>query len=485
MLLCIGVLVLSRESGAEEFDAGAFTLIEQGQYDELVLAKVDAARESIFMLMPAIEFKSTAIDSQVTALMQALVRAKRRGVFVFVLLNLDEDRAHRPRSLEAFFFLNDNGIDVHFDDLAETLTTKFLVIDRRELIMGSTEWNDRAFEQSNQVDMYFASEPFAQRLIDLILRIDIFDNPLDLEYYDQLYIPADFVEHPNGMKAFADRHDRETLAAYCWLLKKYSEQDQPESIVVKATDMITGLQIDKGRVNKDSLQKIRGVLERLQETYVLIGFKQIAANDEYMVFFYNLTDSSKLLLPFCKDIRISAHYFEAGWFRTLDVIDQYVYFYLLLLESRSGYGTWFKVTYDDFKILPGFREDSCVDVIRRLRREDLIATVYEGDETLVKAEGNPFSCLIKSPAFPEWFDKKIDELTERYSGRLVTQALKIARGFLAEKDIATIERLITIIQRYSYAKVDNIVREELEPLFPEDKNKTVDFLERLLQKKFP
>jgi hypothetical protein len=485
MFLLVAMIMGMNSISADEIDTGALTLIEQGKYYDLVMQKIDAAQESIFMLMPEITFVSTAINSKVTALMQALVRAKRRGVFVFVLLNLDDDRTHKPQSLDAFFFLNDNGIDVHFDELAETLATRFLVFDRKELMVGSTLWNDRALEQSNQVDMYFASEPFSKRLIDLVLKIDIFDNPLELEYYDQLYISSDFIEHPNGMKAFADRNDPDALAAYLYLLKEYSESNQPEFIVVNAQAMVTALQIDKGRVNTGSLQKARGLLERLQETYVLIGFKQITADNDFNVFFYNLTDSSKLILPFCKDIRVSANYFETGAFKTLNVIDQYVYFYLLLLESRSGYGTWFKVTYDDFKMLPGFRETDYPEAVRILRRENLIATVYRGDKAVVNTEHNPFSCLIKKPIFKEWSDNKIDELVKQYSGRLVKQAIGVARELLLDKDIESIERLILVIKQYTHIKVKKVVIDELQPLQPEDPRKTLDSLLQLLKEKHP
>ncbi|MBN1493380.1 MAG: hypothetical protein JW938_04470 [Candidatus Omnitrophica bacterium] len=470
---------------AEDINVSSFSLLEQGTYFEYVMKKIEDSQKSIFMVMPEIVFVNVAKDSKVTLLMQALVRAKRRGVFVFVMLNLDEDRMHKPASLDAFFFLNDNGIDVHFDQLEETLSTRFIVFDRKEVIIGSTLWSDSAIAQGNQTDMYVDSEPYAKRLVDLVLNIDIYDNPLELEYYNQLYVPAVLLEHPNGMKAFVERNDLEPFMMYLYLMKKYAEAGQPEFITINAAEAIDYLQIEKGKVNPTSLQRIRGLLERLQETYVLLKFEQITADHDYNVALYSFADSSKLELPFCKDIRISANYFEAGWFRTLKVIDQYVYMYLLLIESSNGYGTWFKVTYDDFRLLPGLREDQYVASVRVLREENLIAAEYLTDETIKDQKYNSFFCLIRRPYFKSWLDKKLSELTEYYSGRLVNQAIGIAREFMLGNDPDTIERIILLLKRYSHNKINKVITDMAKPLVPEDPNKNVAFLEATLKSNYP
>ena len=77
----------------------------------------------------------------------------------------------------------------------------------------------------NQIDMVFSSEQYATRLADIVLNVDIYDNPLELEYYNQLYVYSSFLKHPNGMKAFVDRNDTESFMMYLYLMKKYSNKE--------------------------------------------------------------------------------------------------------------------------------------------------------------------------------------------------------------------------------------------------------------------
>lgn len=456
-------------------------ILRPGTYYETVLEKINSASESIFLVMPDIIFFAKDRTARVTSLMQALVRAHRRGVFVFVLMNLDGSTVDKPANLDAFFFLNDNGMDVHYDELEQSLEAQFIVFDKKEAVIGSTAWKEASIVQTNQIDRLIVSESYAKELIDFVLGVKIYDNPLALDFYDQLYLSPDFVQHPNGMKAFYERSDTEALMAYLYLLRKYTREGKPTFITVNLDEFAKDLGLDKGHSVAAARSKTRGLLERLSVTYVLLAYEQISEANNFSVTFYDLSDSSQLKLPFCEGIRLSDAFFEAGWFQKLTVAEQYIYFLLLSLESKVGYGTWFKVSYDDFRMLPGIRQDYYVDAVRSLRAYNLINVTYlNEDMNTGNEEYTDFECLILTPLFQDWLDNQINDLTKLYSPRLVNQARSIAEEFYKQNDIETIEQIIHVLEKYTSLKVNEVVVKDIKTLGAENPYKTVQYLEELL-----
>ena len=127
-----------------------------------------------------------------------LLAAFARGVTIRVLLDeSDWAPSITKRNRPTIEYLRSHGIDARFDDPAVTTHAKLVVVDRRVVILGSTNWNRHAFtnqEQANvvvedaQIGEVFASyfdRLWTETLIPAGVKLDL--APLETEV--QLIIP--------------------------------------------------------------------------------------------------------------------------------------------------------------------------------------------------------------------------------------------------------------------------------------------------------
>ena len=466
---------------ADDLSVQSVISIETTAYTQTMIEKINSAQESIFISMPAMDFIPAERDNKATVLLQALVKAHRRGVFVFVLLHLRNHQDETPQNLAAFFFLNDNGIAVHYDNVTGDFEANFIVIDKRETIESSIRWTEESLSQPYQVTTAIISEVYAQHMVDFVTSVPVFDNPLALDYYNQLYLPTVLVQSPNGMKAFLARNDMDAFLCYLYLLREYQRQEQPEWMTVNADDLAAFLRLGKKNSREEAREKVRVLLERLFTTYVLIGFKQISEQADYKVALYDPASGEQLKLPFLSGIRLADAFFDTGWVYRLSLAEYYVYLFLLSQEAQVGYASWFPVRYDDVKLLPGIRDDQYAGAIRSLRSFGLITVHYKENPTLLSEEYGDFECRIRTPYLDDWMKEQKEALVKRYSARLVNQSLTIAKEFLLENDLTAIERIVRLLQVYPPLTVNQAVITFIKPMSPENPYKTIDYLEEKLR----
>ena len=118
-------------------------------YVSAVLPLLDSAGSSIHVALYRMSVYMGFPDSTANELLDALVRAARRGIDVRVLL---DDCSFYADSAEAnlasALYLFEHGIPVRFDRPEETTHAKLLVIDGQNVILGSTNWNYYALERN-------------------------------------------------------------------------------------------------------------------------------------------------------------------------------------------------------------------------------------------------------------------------------------------------------------------------------------------------
>ncbi|MBC7317948.1 hypothetical protein H5T57_01660 [Candidatus Bipolaricaulota bacterium] len=91
-------------------------------------------------------------DGTTDPLILGLCAAAKRGAAVYALL---EDANPSPEREEAVNKLSACGVNVRNDSPDSTLHTKFLVVDTRFVVVGSTHWTKTALTRSIQVDLVF------------------------------------------------------------------------------------------------------------------------------------------------------------------------------------------------------------------------------------------------------------------------------------------------------------------------------------------
>ncbi len=127
---------------------------DTANYARVLLELIARAQESIHVVMYRASYYPAYKNSLANDILNALVAAAGRGVEVKVFL---DDCAFYPESAqanrEATRYLADHGIAVRFDDPSATTHAKLVIIDGRDVILGSTNWNYYSLEKNNEADI--------------------------------------------------------------------------------------------------------------------------------------------------------------------------------------------------------------------------------------------------------------------------------------------------------------------------------------------
>jgi len=116
-------------------------------YCTVVADAFAAATESIDLLLANAEMEANPLWG-------SLVDAHARGIRVRVLVDeSDWAPSTTEKNRPAIEYLRSVGIDARFDDPAVTTHAKLAIVDRRVVVVGSTNWNRYAFTDQEQANV--------------------------------------------------------------------------------------------------------------------------------------------------------------------------------------------------------------------------------------------------------------------------------------------------------------------------------------------
>jgi phosphatidylserine/phosphatidylglycerophosphate/cardiolipin synthase-like enzyme len=150
----------------------AVTVLASTAYYEALIDRINAATTSIAVCMFHIALASRTHPTR--RLLDALIGARNRSVSVRVLVDLDKKTdpyrsaiINRP----ALDYLARNGVRCRSDDRERLLHSKFLVIDKADVIIGSHNWSAGSYFQFDDASVMVTSSSYAalmsQRFDDL------------------------------------------------------------------------------------------------------------------------------------------------------------------------------------------------------------------------------------------------------------------------------------------------------------------------------
>ncbi len=129
-------------------------------YASWLLPHLTTAERSIHVVMYRASYYAGFGDSESNRILDALIRANARGVDVRVIL---DDCAPYPDNardnLEAALLLSLSGVDVRLDRPETTTHAKLVIIDGRDVFVGSTNWNYYALERNNEASIALLEMP--------------------------------------------------------------------------------------------------------------------------------------------------------------------------------------------------------------------------------------------------------------------------------------------------------------------------------------
>ena len=139
-------------------------LLTKSNYLAQVTRLLDQAKESISISQYLITYQQDQSNDPVFSLLEALVRARGRGVAVTVAL---EGTSHTlGDNLPSFNYLKYNGIDVYFDSPAVLNHEKVLVVDARYVVIGSHNWSRSAILYNQEKSVLLDDPVLAAQVLD-------------------------------------------------------------------------------------------------------------------------------------------------------------------------------------------------------------------------------------------------------------------------------------------------------------------------------
>ncbi len=187
------------------------------------------AEKSIKLVMFTIESSLYRKDSKVNQLLDELIAAKQRGVDVEVVLDQNVDFVQRRRagewetlikSIGAYKRLKEAGIKVFYDEPVRYTHAKAVIIDKKLVVLGSTNWTESAFDRSIEASVLVNSEGLANELLSYFTTIKI-DTGIE-KYLDFIGpstpIAWEFMENQRFAPLMIKRQSQRAFEVYLFLL---------------------------------------------------------------------------------------------------------------------------------------------------------------------------------------------------------------------------------------------------------------------------
>lgn len=151
------------------FSSNNIQLLENGDYTQNVKRILESAKSEIFVVMYEMRYYPEYPLSPSNQLIHELIKAKKRGVKVNVILDVSSfNEKNTKRNQEVGRILKKNGINVKYDSLERTTHSKIVIVDERFCIIGSHNWSYHALTDNNETSVIIDSKDLAKNLIDQI-----------------------------------------------------------------------------------------------------------------------------------------------------------------------------------------------------------------------------------------------------------------------------------------------------------------------------
>ena len=297
LLIIVFALQLGSLSGAEGGEAkraisAKVTDISDRKYEKAVIELFDNAKDSIVISMYSI---STGDDRKnpVKLLLNDLLEARGRGVNVTMYLNsrfrhnsTDESFIASPMFKE----LEKAGCEIYPMPKNRVLHDKLIVVDNRYVVVGSTNWSNRAlrsnFESNTLIDSPDHAKEKLKHLNDILKFIKSNSEISHSKIYtknlpEELFIPKKLLINEEYFPNMVTIKDERAFDLYLLLLA-HAQNGKKQEFYINLEDMGLCLGLP-GNWNYSTLRRqVIKSLRKLQKHYNLITVKFIYSRDAHI-----------------------------------------------------------------------------------------------------------------------------------------------------------------------------------------------------------
>ncbi len=424
--------------------------IPSSKYFETTLTELNNAKSSIQVFMYLVSVSSDQPDSQVNQLIQALIKAKERGLSVKVILdqNIDfqeetnDEAIYQNKNQRAYEVLKQNNILVFFDEADIYTHAKAIVIDEETVILGSTNWSKAALTRNNEASVLIRSRDFASNLLSELKQIKLQEN-IPALVTPNVMIPKDFLIEGKLLGEMVSQSDDRVFDTYLYLLSQF-DQNKNLKLTVDYEKIAHSLGIDH-MSKEDYRRQINKVLDKLDQKYKLIEFKHPERNQDAEVTFKESKAEEVFGLP--------ATYWRYGWNKTLSFPAKVMY--LIILNYTSPQSPNFVMSRDTISQRHHISKSFISDGTKKLSELNLIEIKY-GDLEGVNYNERDANEYTPKPLYdPEDLKKDLRKLEQRYGKEKFKRAIKAAATVFEQNNPKMIQILIELENEYG----QNIVEE--------------------------
>jgi len=434
----IAVVALFGTAGFLHADA----VIPPGQYEATALTAIQSAKKSVHLFLYLFNLPSGRASGP-GRLAEALIDARRRGVEVDVLLDAGDspfDPLDRNRAVvEA---LARGGVGVAYVD-GKILHAKVLVVDRKTVILGSSNWTSAAFESNVEADVVMTSTTAAEGLLARMAAVARRAPPGN-SAERRVAVPAEFLS-PSAVGALVRRKDEGGLDLYLHFLRvgisthAFTEVDVPRAVAALGYK-------DQGSVaNRRRLHKI---FRRLNQ-YGLVEAKETYGRDP-AVRAKPATSTATVAL--------SDHYFVWGWDRRLPLAGKVFALLSRYYAERSPAGPRWSQSQATLAERHGLTEWFLSRGVVTLRRENLVDVDYDEQPTPANRERRPNIYTPGAFYDPAAVDRAMGALEARHGADALRRARALARLLYEDNDARVVEKLIALENRHGRAVLAEAAR---------------------------
>ncbi len=163
-------------------------------------AELQNASSSIHIVQFQMRYYPSYPSSHSNIFLNDLIEAKERGVDVKVMLEGGEDflgENFTEDQIKAQEYLEAGDVEVKFDGKGITTHAKLIVIDKRVVILGSTNWNYYALDRNNEASVLIKSNEIGEYYDDYFHKLW---NQWEIKVNEFMPDPSgyDDAEMPNG-----------------------------------------------------------------------------------------------------------------------------------------------------------------------------------------------------------------------------------------------------------------------------------------------
>ncbi len=466
-------------------------------YEESVLKELSAAKDEIRVAMYAMYTRYGESDNPAMKLVEALIAARQRGVYVRVYLDkcplIGNDLKHLNKANDdAYKMLKDAGIDVSFIRPTLKLHEKLIVIDGETVIDGSTNWTRKALLENAESAEILRGKEFAElklaQLRELEKNIAVSDNPRQA-LLEKVRVKNSFLEDTRFAPKMVTNGDEHSFDLYMLLLREFKDKGKtavtlPKRSVIRIDYAKVARQLGIPVETKNSAYRehIRWVVENLKNKYGLIDYAiDDKANLDVKLLDYN-DPSKEYSTPESGNFNLPIAYWEYGLDKQLMLREKFVYMVSIYEQEIARPKLWWQ------KSLKGLSEKYHIDEwtldygLRQIKRLDLIEVWHsrvKAGEDFKDREPNKYR--MKELILPDVKERMWSQLEKDFGADQVKAAKEFAAMIDEGNNIQAVKDFIRIIKKYGQENVKTAV-DEISKLGADNPLRNIGYITGVLKR---